>query len=59
MMKCEGCQKKLDVSLQVDGEEVEMHKFVQNMIGSTILGMVSSLKGVDHPKEIVVRINEE
>jgi molybdopterin-guanine dinucleotide biosynthesis protein B len=49
---------KQDTSLilRVDGEEVKLNNFVRSFIKNTILGMLSSLKGVENPQEILLKI---
>jgi hypothetical protein len=56
---CEDCKRKLNVQLEVDGKEIDMHGFVQDMVGSVVLGMVSTLKDVENPKEITIKISEK
>jgi hypothetical protein len=36
----------LDVRLLVDGEEISLNKFVVKILGGTIVGAVSALRGV-------------
>lgn len=36
----------LVVEIRIDGEEIEVNRFVQDMIGNAIAGAISSLKGV-------------
>jgi hypothetical protein len=56
--KCENCKKFDNISLEVDGKEIPMHSFVKNIIASSIKGMVSTLKDVENPKSILIRIDE-
>ena len=37
---------KLVVEIRIDGEEIEVNRFVQDMIGNAIAGAISALKGV-------------
>ncbi|MEM2368518.1 MAG: hypothetical protein QXQ50_09840, partial [Candidatus Bathyarchaeia archaeon] len=47
----------LDVKLLVDGEEISLNKFVVKILGGTIVGAVSALRGVKEDwKEIKVEI---
>jgi hypothetical protein len=39
--------KRRKLSMKVDGKDIPMHNFVEKIICSTIIGMISSLKGVD------------
>jgi hypothetical protein len=43
-------QKIKDVSVHINGKEIELNSFVQTMFGNTIVGMVSSLR-LDQPPE--------
>ena len=36
----------LVVEIRIDGEEIEVNRFVQEMIGNAIAGAISALKGV-------------
>lgn len=36
----------MDVRLLVDGEEISLNKFVVKILGGTIVGAVSALRGV-------------
>ena len=50
--------KMADITLEVDGREVAMNPFVRTFIEKTVLGMVSSLSGVDpEPKRIALVID--
>jgi molybdopterin-guanine dinucleotide biosynthesis protein B len=47
-----------DITLEVDGREVNMNPFVRTFIERTVLGMVTSLSGVDpEPKKIALVID--
>jgi len=47
-----------DITLEVDGREVNMNPFVRTVIERTVLGMVTSLSGVDpEPKRITLVID--
>jgi hypothetical protein len=37
-----------DVSVHVNGKEIDLNSFVKTMFGNTVVGMVSSLR-LDHP----------
>jgi len=36
----------LDVKLNVDGEEVDLNEFVAKILGGTVVGAVTSLRGI-------------
>jgi len=47
-----------DITLEVDGQEVNMNPFVRTFIERTVLGMVTSLSGIDpEPKKISLVID--
>jgi len=47
-----------DIALEVDGREVNMNEFVRTFIERTVLGMITSLSGVDpEPKKITLVID--
>lgn len=48
---------KLKVELVVDGKKIPMNKFVQKIVGSTILGMIATLDDVEPGNTIEVRID--
>ena len=37
---------EIEVEIRIDGEEIEVNRFVQEMIGNAIAGAISALKGV-------------
>jgi molybdopterin-guanine dinucleotide biosynthesis protein B len=50
--------KMADITLEVDGREVNMNPFVRTFIERTVLGMVTSLSGIDpEPKKITLVID--
>jgi len=52
-------EKKPQIQLVIDGQEVSLNEFAQLIITNTTLGMVSSLKGIKQPKEIVLKIHKK
>jgi hypothetical protein len=47
----------LDVRLLVDGEEISLNKFVVKILGGTVVGAVSALRGVREDwREIKIEI---
>lgn len=47
----------LDVKLFVDGKEVDLNEFVEKILGGTLLGAVTSLRGIKKDwKEIEVKL---
>jgi molybdopterin-guanine dinucleotide biosynthesis adapter protein len=50
--------KMADIKLEVDGREVKLNPFVRTFIERTVLGMVTSLSGIDpEPKRISLVID--
>jgi len=50
--------KMADITLEVDGQEIAMNPFVRTFIERTVLGMITSLGGVDpEPKRISLVID--
>jgi hypothetical protein len=49
-----------DIKLEVDGREVNLNPFVRTFIERTVLGMVTSLSGIDpEPKKISLVIDRK
>ena len=44
------------VELKVNGKEITLNPFANNIVGNTIWGMVSSLKLDDEPEKIEIKI---
>ena len=44
------------VEIRVDGQVVELNRsFIHDMIGSSVEGLLTALRGVDDPKQIEIR----
>jgi hypothetical protein len=43
---CVGGENGLNAKLLVDGEEVDLNEFVEKILGGTLVGAVTSLRGV-------------
>lgn len=48
-----------NVKISVNGKEIDINPFVTSVIGNTIIGMVSSLRLDDEPKEIEIKITKK
>ena len=48
--------KNSKAKLQIDGKDIDMVPFVQNILSNAILGVVKELEGYEKGKEITVRI---
>jgi hypothetical protein len=50
---------KMEVVLTVDGKDVEINHFVQSILGSTVIGAITTLHGVeDDCKEVVIKVKQ-
>ena len=47
----------MKVDVKVDGKKVPLNRFVSRIFANTITAMVSSLRGVDKAKKIVVEVD--
>ncbi len=48
-----------EISLVVNGAAIPLNTFVEGFLRRTIIGMTSSLKGCDNPKEITLTIHND
>jgi len=49
----------VDVKLLVDGEEIDLNKFVEKILSGAIIGAVTSLRGIKKDwKEIEIRVKK-
>jgi hypothetical protein len=47
----------MDVRLLVDGKEIELNEFVAKILGGTVVGAVTSLRGIKGDwKEIEIKV---
>jgi molybdopterin-guanine dinucleotide biosynthesis protein B len=51
-------KKEKSISLRVDGKEIPLKPFVKGFLINAIRGMLTSLKGCEHPRRIEIRIEE-
>jgi molybdopterin-guanine dinucleotide biosynthesis protein B len=49
---------KREISLKVDGKAIPLTPFVSAILTKTIRGMLSSLKGCEHPQRIEIHLEE-
>jgi len=49
---------KREISLKVDGKAIPLTPFVSAILTKTIKGMLSSLKGCEHPQRIEIHLEE-
>lgn len=54
--KTKDVNEELDVSLQIDGEEIWMVPFVKKTLKNVVVGAVKALDGYEEGKEILIRI---
>lgn len=49
----------VDVKLLIDGKEIELNEFVVKILGGTIVGAVTSLRGIKSDwKEIEIKVKK-
>jgi len=49
----------MKIKLLVDGKEIPLNEFVNNMLGGTVVGAVTSLRGIKNDwKEIQITVTE-
>ena len=53
---CGGDAVAKTVSLEVNGDEIRINPFVKGILSRIVLGVVASLKGVENPEKIVIRV---
>jgi hypothetical protein len=54
-----GGEEGLKVKLSVDGKQVELNEFVSKILGGTIVGAVTSLRGISKEwKEIKIEVTK-
>ncbi len=59
-MACDANQKSVsNADLTINGEKIELNSFVESFISETVMGMVKSLRGVDHIKTIDLKITKK
>lgn len=49
----------MSVEIKVNGEEIPLTDFPEDIIYNTIIGMVKSLKGVNEIKNLEIKIKNE
>ena len=49
--------KEIEMTLKVDGQDIPIGRFVEQIVSSGILGMINSLKGVEDPEKIEITID--
>ncbi|HJW97786.1 MAG TPA: hypothetical protein VJ529_01565 [Candidatus Bathyarchaeia archaeon] len=49
----------MKIKLLVDGKEIPLNEFVNNMLGGTVVGAVTSLRGIKNDwREIEIRVTK-
>jgi hypothetical protein len=48
-----------EVTVKIDGKEIPINQFVTEIIGHTILGMISPLREVGNPRKIEIKVELE
>jgi molybdopterin-guanine dinucleotide biosynthesis protein MobB len=50
-------RESMDIEIKVDGSKIGLKGFVKDILSSTIMGMVSTLKGCKDPEKIEITVN--
>ncbi|MEA3254376.1 MAG: molybdopterin-guanine dinucleotide biosynthesis protein B [Candidatus Altiarchaeota archaeon] len=58
-VKMEGKKKKRDIKVEINGKNIPLNRFLQEMFTNTIYGMVSSLHGVRDITEINIKVKKD
>jgi hypothetical protein len=59
-MTCDSNQEPIvSAQLWINGAEIELNNFVKNCISQTVIGMVTSLRGVSNIETIEVKISKK
>jgi len=53
------CALSTEVELVVDGRRIPLNPFVSKVVKNTLVGMVSSFKGVKNPGSVLIRIKKK
>jgi hypothetical protein len=49
----------LEIKLQVDGQEIPLNEFVMQILGGTVVGAVTSLRGIKNDwKQIEIKVKK-
>ena len=57
-MACESNQKRtVEVELKINGEDIELNNFVENIVSGVVIAMAKSLRGVGDINTIDLKIN--
>lgn len=57
-IRMEGKKKKDDIKVEINGRNIPLNRFLQEMFTNTIYGMVSSLRGVSDITEIKIKVKK-
>ncbi len=49
--------KRNEVILNIDGKSIGLNPFVQDLLKNILMGFISTLKGVDNPREVFIKIS--
>lgn len=59
-MACNSNQEQIvGAELRINGADIELNNFVENFISQTIIGMVTSLRGVSNIETIELKISKK
>jgi len=59
-MACNSNQEQIvGAELRINGADIELNNFVENFISQTVIGMVTSLRGVSNIETIELKISKK
>ena len=59
-MACNSNQEQIvGAELRINGADIELNNFLENFISQTIIGMVTSLRGVSNIETIELKISKK
>ncbi len=59
-MACESKpEHSCQAQLQVNGEQIELNLFIEELISQTVIGMVKSLRGVGDIETITLKVSRQ
>ncbi|HAR64381.1 MAG: hypothetical protein DKM50_12390 [Candidatus Margulisiibacteriota bacterium] len=59
MSCCNEHNKSMEVEIEVNNKQIGLNPFIQEIVASTILGLLKPLKGTEGHKEIVIKLREK
>ena len=51
--------ENFSVEIEVNDKKISLNPFVKSIVYNVVLGMVKSLKKIDEPKDIVIKVKSD